>query len=71
MVNENPIATAVMELMRDGRPRTINDIRYRVKYHPDDIKTALRTLVRRKQLSRTDARDGGLNATIYDLPGDA
>jgi transcription initiation factor IIE alpha subunit len=43
--------------MADGRWRTVDDIRRKVKASPDDIRTALVALGRKGHVTREESRD--------------
>lgn len=60
------ITDRIMALMADGRERTVNDIRLRLKMTEPEVRSALLELTRDNRLvSKVHAK---LNITIWRLP---
>lgn len=60
------ISDRIMALMSDGRERTVNDIRLRLKMTEPEVRSALLELTRDNRLvSKAHAK---LNITIWRLP---
>jgi hypothetical protein len=47
-MDDNRLISKIADAMADGRWRTVDDIRRKVKASPDDIRTAMTAMLKRK-----------------------
>ncbi len=62
------LADAIMKLMADGRARTINDIRLRIKRSEDETRLCLTHLIKRGWLTSSKVQLGTQSITVYNKP---
>lgn len=62
------LAASIMALMKDGKPRTIDDVVRWCGSDKQDVTNACAALVRAGKLMNAGRKIGGLNIGIYELP---
>lgn len=63
------LADAIMKLMSDGRERTVNDIRLRIKRTEDETRLCLTHLIKLGWLTSTKVPLGTQSIMTYQKPG--